>query len=96
MERQDRDQPVALLRAARSVTAYMPADPLLTSAQAAIECGLSEPGFWKAVSTGRLPKAYYPLPRAARWRLSELRTAVDATRMRPADQHAARRAAKSR
>jgi predicted DNA-binding transcriptional regulator AlpA len=73
---------------------YEPSDPLLTSEQAAIEVGLSEPGFWKAVSQGRLPAAYYPLPRSARWRRSELRAAVEATRMRPADQHAARRAAK--
>ena len=73
---------------------YMPSDPLLTAEQAASEITLSLPGFWKAVQAGRMPQPYYPASRAPRWRLSELRAAVERTRALPCVQKMARRAAR--
>jgi predicted DNA-binding transcriptional regulator AlpA len=72
---------------------YTPSDPLLMAEQAAAEAGLSLPGFWKAVQAGRLPAPFYPLSRAPRWRLSELKGALEITRALPSQQKAARRAA---
>ena len=70
---------------------YQPSDPLLTADQAAVETGLSLPGFWRAVAEKRLPAPFYPASRAPRWRLSELRAALEATRMLPCDAKGARR-----
>jgi len=67
---------------------------LLTAKQSAEEVGLSLAAFWRAVASGRLPAPVYPLPRAPRWRRSELLVALAATRALPRDQMAARRAAK--
>ena len=72
--------------------AYTPSDPLLTAEQSAIETGQSLPGFWKGVRTGRFPEPLYPATRAPRWRLSELRAALEQTRAKPHDQKIARSA----
>lgn len=69
-------------------------DPLLKADESALIVGLSLPGFWKGVSTGRLPAPLYPASRAPRWRKSELEAALEATRMKPCDAKAARRIAK--
>jgi predicted DNA-binding transcriptional regulator AlpA len=71
-------------------------DPLLTAEDAAKEVGLSMPAFWRAVAALRLPSPFYPAPRAPRWRASELRAALEATRALPSEAVAARRAAKLR
>lgn len=59
---------------------YLPDDPLLSAAEAAIETGRALSTFWRDVRAGRLPQAYYVTPRCPRWRRSELRTAIDACR----------------
>ena len=69
-------------------------DPLLPADLAAAEVGLSLPAFWKAVASARLPAPLYPAPRAPRWRVSELRAALEATRAMPRDAMMARRAAR--
>jgi predicted DNA-binding transcriptional regulator AlpA len=69
---------------------YVSPDPLLTAKQAAVEVGLSMPGFWKSVDAGRIPKPFYPASRAPRWRLSELTRALEHTRALPREQKAAR------
>jgi len=66
-------------------------DPLLTARQSAAEGNISLPAFWKGVAEGRLPAPLYVLPRAPRWRLSELRSAFEAKRMLPAAAKLARR-----
>jgi predicted DNA-binding transcriptional regulator AlpA len=70
---------------------YKPVDPLLTAEQASCEVGLSLPGFWKAVSVGRIPAPLYPASRAPRWRRSELHAAIDSTRCLPAEAKEKRR-----
>jgi predicted DNA-binding transcriptional regulator AlpA len=69
-------------------------DPLLSAREGAAEVHLSLAAFWRAVAARRLPPPLYPLPRAPRWRRSELRAALDATRALPAEAKAARRAAR--
>jgi len=69
-------------------------DALLSAESAAAETGLSLPAFWKMVEAGRLPRPYYPAPRAPRWRRSELIAALEATRALPREARAARRAAR--
>jgi predicted DNA-binding transcriptional regulator AlpA len=59
---------------------YVPDDPLLNPAQAAIERGQALSTFWRDVRAGRVPPAYYVSPRCPRWRRSELRAGVDARR----------------
>ena len=65
---------------------------LLTAREGAAEARLSLAAFWRAVAARRLPRPLYPLPRAPRWRRSELRAALEATRALPAEAKAARRA----
>ena len=65
-------------------------DPLLAAVEAAAEVRLSLAAFWRAVAARRLPAPLYPLPRAPRWRRSELREALEATRALPAAAKAAR------
>jgi predicted DNA-binding transcriptional regulator AlpA len=69
-------------------------DALISAESAATETGLSLPAFWKMVAAGRLPRPYYPAPRAPRWRRSELLAALEATRALPREARAARRAAR--
>jgi predicted DNA-binding transcriptional regulator AlpA len=71
-----------------------PSDRLLTAEEAAAEVGLSLQAFWRSVAAGRMPRPLYPAVRAPRWRRSELIAALDATRAMPAEQKAARRAAR--
>ena len=69
-------------------------DALLSAESAAEETGLSLPAFWKQVAAGRLPRPYYPAPRAPRWRRSELAAALEATRALPSEARAARQQAR--
>jgi predicted DNA-binding transcriptional regulator AlpA len=69
-------------------------DALLTAEAAAREVGLSIPSLWRGVASGRLPQPFYPAPKAPRWRRSELRSALEATRAMPREQMAARREAR--
>ena len=62
---------------------YIPADPLLTAAEAAAERGQALSTFWRDVAAGRVPTAFYVSPRCPRWRLSELHAALEACRARP-------------
>lgn len=66
-------------------------DPLMSARESAAELNISLPGFWKGVEDMRFPQPLYVLPRAPRWRRSELWAAVERLRMRPADAKAARR-----
>jgi predicted DNA-binding transcriptional regulator AlpA len=66
-------------------------DPLLTASQSAVELGISLPGFWNGVASGWLPHPIYVLPRAPRWRRSELYAAVEKNRQRPAEAKLGRR-----
>ena len=59
---------------------YVPNDPLLTAAEAAVERGQALSTFWRDVKAGRVPPAYYVTPRCPRWRRSEIRAGVDACR----------------
>jgi|GEM_PF-1666380 predicted DNA-binding transcriptional regulator AlpA len=59
---------------------YVPDDPLLSAAEAAAERGQALSTFWRDVAAGRVPAAYYVSPRCPRWRLSELRAALEACR----------------
>jgi predicted DNA-binding transcriptional regulator AlpA len=70
---------------------YVSPDPLLTAKQAAVEVGLSLPGFWKSVDAGRIPPPFYPASRAPRWRHSEILSALEKTRALPRDQKVARK-----
>lgn len=65
-------------------------DPLLTARQSVDELNISLPAFWKAVAEGRPPTPLYVLPRAPRWRLSELRAVSEGNRMLPAEAKLAR------
>jgi predicted DNA-binding transcriptional regulator AlpA len=61
---------------------YRPDDPLVTAREAAVETGKGLSTLWRDVRAGLLPAPYYVSPRCPRWRLSELRAAVEATRRR--------------
>lgn len=71
-------RPIATRR--RQAPAYVPTDPLLPAREAAAETGRAVSTFWRDVKRGTVPPPYYVTPRCPRWRLSELRAAVDATR----------------
>jgi predicted DNA-binding transcriptional regulator AlpA len=62
---------------------YVPDDPLLSAAEAAVERGQALSTFWRDVAAGRVPPAYYISPRCPRWRRSELRAGVEACRALP-------------
>ena len=70
----------AARRARRAELRATVPDPLLMAEEGAAELGLGLSTFWLYVKRGILPAPYYVTPRAPRWRLSELRAAVDATR----------------
>lgn len=70
-------------RANRAEARALAADPLLTAAEAAAETGRALSTFWRDVKRGTLPAARYVTPRAPRWRLSELRAAVEAAPRAP-------------
>lgn len=65
---------------ARRKPQYVCDDPLLTARESAAETGRGLSTFWRDVRAGRLPPAYYVTPRCPRWRRSELRATVDASR----------------
>jgi predicted DNA-binding transcriptional regulator AlpA len=70
-------------RANRAQARALAADPLLPAAEAAPETGRALSTFWRDVKRGILPPPYYVTPRAPRWRLSELRAAVQASPRAP-------------
>ena len=59
------------------------ADPLLMARESAAETGRGLSTFWRDVKRGVLPAPYYVTPRAPRWRLSELRSVVEAATRAP-------------
>jgi predicted DNA-binding transcriptional regulator AlpA len=67
-------------RRCRVTPAYIPDDPLLTAKEGARERPQARSTFWRDVAAGKVPPPYYVSPRCPRWRLSELRAAVDACR----------------
>jgi predicted DNA-binding transcriptional regulator AlpA len=67
-------------RRSRATPAYIPDDPLLTAKEGARERAQGLSTFWRDVAAGKVPPPYYVSPRCPRWRLSELRAAVDACR----------------
>jgi predicted DNA-binding transcriptional regulator AlpA len=67
-------------------------DQPLTAREAAAAVGLSLAAFWRAVAADRLPSPVYPMPRAPRWFGAELRSALSATRRKPHEAKAERRA----
>lgn len=67
-------------RRVRRKPEYVPDDPLLTAAEAAVERAQALSTFWRDVRAGRVPPAYYVSPRCPRWRRSELRAALEACR----------------
>lgn len=73
----------AARRANRAEARALTADPLLIAAEAAAETGRALSTFWRDVKRGILPAPYYVTPRAPRWRLSELRAAVEAAPRAP-------------
>src|SRR4051794_15837813 len=48
-----------------------PDDALLNARGSAAKVGSGLAAFWRAIAAGRLPRPFYPLPRAPRWRRSE-------------------------
>lgn len=56
---------------------YVPNDPLLTPAEAAIERRQAVSTFWRDVKLGRVPPAIYVTQRRPRWRLSEIRADLE-------------------
>ncbi len=80
----DRPEPVTGQRRSRRDPAlgYRPDDPMLTAREGAAELRVGLSTFWRDVKAGRLPPPYYVTPRCPRWRRSELRAGVEATRGR--------------
>lgn len=72
--------PAVVAAAAPEKPAYVPADPLLTVREGAAETSQSISTFWRNVRAGRLPQPIYVSPKGPRWRLSEIRAALDALR----------------
>jgi predicted DNA-binding transcriptional regulator AlpA len=68
------------IRRARRRPEYVLDDPLLTAAEAAAERGQAISTFWRDVRAGRVPLAYRVSPRCPRWRRSELRESLEASR----------------
>jgi predicted DNA-binding transcriptional regulator AlpA len=63
---------------------YICNDPLLTAKEAATERNQGISTFWRDVKAGKVPPAYYINEKSPRWRLSELRASIEATRKAPA------------
>ena len=92
--RRSRRRPTMLITGSDDPTAIKNGsvdDPLLTARQSADELNISLPGFWKGVAEGNLPAPVYVLPRAPRWRRSELRAVLETRRMLPAEAKLARK-----
>ncbi len=64
----------------RTAAAYVPSDPLLSPAEAAMERGQAVSTFWRDVSLGRVPPAIYVTERRPRWRRSEIIAALEKNR----------------
>jgi predicted DNA-binding transcriptional regulator AlpA len=67
-------------RRIRRKPAYVADDPLLDARESAIETGRGLSTFWRDVAAGRLPPPYHVTKRCRRWRRSELRASVEASR----------------
>ena len=65
---------------ARAKPTYIPDDPLLTSVEAAAERAQAISTFWRDVAAGKLPEPFYIGPKSPRWRRSEIRAGIEATR----------------
>ena len=76
----DRDSSIPAKRERRRPP-YVVDDPLLNAQEAAAESGRAVSTFWRDVRAGKLPKPYHVTPKSPRWRRSELRAAVAATRV---------------
>jgi predicted DNA-binding transcriptional regulator AlpA len=59
---------------------HTPDDPMLSAAEAAAERGQGLSTFWRDYAAGRVPRAYYVSPRCPRWRRSEIRAGIEASR----------------
>jgi predicted DNA-binding transcriptional regulator AlpA len=70
-------------RARRAELLATTSDPLLNAKEGAAETGRALSTFWRDVKRRVLPAPYYVTPRAPRWRLSELRAAVEAAPRTP-------------
>ena len=70
------------------LTAYEPSDPLLTASEAAMERRQAVSTFWRDVKNGAVPQPYYVGAKSPRWRLSEIRASVEATRKSSIATHA--------
>lgn len=64
----------------KTTAAYVPSDPLLSPAEAAMERGQAVSTFWRDVKLGRIPKAIYVTERRPRWRRSEIIAALEQNR----------------
>lgn len=62
---------------------YKPSDPLLNSIESAAERGQGVSTFWRDVKIGRAPAPYYIGPKSPRWRQSEIRASIEATKKIP-------------
>jgi predicted DNA-binding transcriptional regulator AlpA len=69
-------------------------DDPMTVNQACAFFEVSPVSLWRMVNQGRIPKPFYPRPRAPRWTRGELRKAREQMRMLPAEAKAAHRASK--
>ena len=69
-----------------------PRGPVVNANGLAAYIGTDVSTVWRGVSEGRLPKPFYPSSRAARWRLTEVDAALEATRSSAAEARAARQA----
>jgi predicted DNA-binding transcriptional regulator AlpA len=58
-------------------------DEAIGIADVMLMLGVSEATVWRMVRSGRLPKPFYPSPRAARWTRGEIRQTRNQLRMLP-------------
>jgi len=69
-------------------------DEPMTVSQCCAFFEVSPVSLWRMVNQGRIPKPFYPRPRAPRWTRGELRTAREQMRMLPCEAKAQHRARK--
>jgi len=65
---------------------YRPIDPLLCAREAAAERRQAISTFWRDLKNGVVPSPYYVGPKSPRWRLSEIRASIEATKKASSDQ----------
>src|SRR6516162_3725202 len=69
-------------------------DEPMTVAQSCAFFEISPVSLWRMVNAGKIPKPFYPRPRAPRWTRGELRNAREQMRMLPSEAKALHRARK--